>query len=560
MVNANPSAAAGGQTISYVENGKLCQLHGGLILNHHKCESMARPLARPLLPDYLRVSLRLNRGNVSQAVVETGDKVLKGQVIAVPDTPRGVFVHAPTSGTVMEITQRPVATPDADLAPVVCIRPDGKDQWVELTPVDEPYSLSRPEIVQRIREAGIVGMGGAGFPTHLKYQKPAELLIVNGAECEPYISCDERLMLDYPHELLEGTRLLMHAAGASQAIIALEDQVGTVRSRLEKIIREENIPGIRVVKVPTIYPAGGEKQLIKVLTCQEVPSGGIPMDLGIVVQNTATAKAVRDAIVLGKPLIERIVTVTGDVVGEPRNFETLVGTPFRHLLKLAQTDCDRLHRLVVGGPMMGYAMPETGIGIDKTSNCLLALSEEITRHHGPLMPCIRCGECVEVCPQELLPQQLYWYIKGENLEMAREHHVFDCIECGACAWVCPSQIKLVDYYRYAKAELRYLDYKKSKAERARIRHEKHDRRLERLKAERAARRKRHTRRLQDPSKSADTIAATLQRLKQQSPEPAQGDKLPDTAAASAKTSGQAATSAPATTTETAKRTPEDSVE
>ncbi len=502
------------ETISYVDNGKLCQFHGGLILEHHKCDSMARPLAHPLLPEYLRVSLRLNRGNVSKPVVNTGDKVLKGQVIAVPDTPRGVYVHAPTSGIIMEITQRPVASPDADLAPVVCIRPDGKDQWAPRQAVTEPFSLSRQELVQRIREAGIVGMGGAGFPTHIKYQKPAELLIINGAECEPYISCDERLMLDYPHELLQGTRLLMHASGAKEAIIAIEDQVGRVRSVLEKIIREKHYPGIRVLKVPTIYPAGGEKQLIKVLTCQEVPSGGIPMDLGIVVQNTGTAKAVRDAIFEGMPLIQRIVTVTGDVVGEPRNFEALIGTPFRHLLSLTHTDDERLHRLVVGGPMMGYAMPEVGIGIDKTSNCLLALSEEITRHHGPLMPCIRCGECVNVCPQELLPHQLHWYIKGENLEMAREHHVFDCIECGACAWVCPSQIKLVDYYRYAKAELRYLDYKKAKAERARERHEKHDRRLERLKAERAARRKRHTQRLKDPTAARENIAATLERLKQ----------------------------------------------
>ncbi len=501
------------EIISFVEKGKLCQFNGGLILRHHKRESMARPLARPSLPDYLRVSLRLNRGNLSKPVVDAGDKVLKGQVIAVPDTPRGFFVHAPTSGTIMEITHRPVASPDADLAPVICIHPDGKDEWIDLEPAVNPDSLSREELVRRIQKAGIIGLGGAGFPTHIKYKKSADLLIVNGAECEPYISCDERLMLDYPSELLEGTRLLMQAAGAQNAIIALEDQTGGVRSHLERIIAEKQYTDIRVVKVPTVYPTGGEKQLIKVLTCREVPSGGIPTDLGIVVQNTGTAKAVYDAIVLGKPLIERIVTVTGDVVDEPRNFEALIGTPFRHLLKLSKIRSESLHRLVVGGPMMGYAMPETGTGIDKTSNCLLALSREITRHHGPLMPCIRCGECVTVCPQELLPQQLHWYIKGGNLEMAREHHLFDCIECGACAWVCPSQIKLVDYYRYAKAELRYLDYKKAKAEKARMRHERHDRRLERLKAERAARRKRHARRLRDPEHAGKAIAETLARLK-----------------------------------------------
>jgi electron transport complex protein RnfC len=370
-------------------------------------------------------------------------------------------------------------------------------------------------------------MGGAGFPTHIKYEHPQQqqevTLIINGAECEPYISCDERLMLDQPLEIIKGTLWLLRATNSKHAIIAIEDNIGGVKKQLDAEIKQLKLhdQGIQmsVVKVPTIYPTGGEKQLIKVLTGLEVPSGKTPLTLGIIMQNVATAKAVYDAIELRRPLLERVVTVTGDVVAEPSNYTAMIGTPFHHLLTLASCDFNAIDKLIVGGPMMGYAMPNDQIGIEKTTNCLLALPVESTKPEIEAMPCIRCGDCVTVCPQELLPQQLLWYINGNestnDLEKARDHHVFDCIECGACSWVCPSHINLVDFYRFAKSELTYLDHKKTKAQVAKQRHDEREARLEQIKIDRQAKRRSKTSKLTDKKSAQSEISAVLARIKQQ---------------------------------------------
>ncbi len=505
----------------------LAHFHGGLVLRHHKKMSCTAPLQHAGIPDELLVSIKANRGHVSEPVVQIGDKVLKGQVIAYPIHPFGAVFHAPTSGRVTAINSANSASQDALPGACISIQTDGQDQWV--TP---PETIELPStanaIIKKIRAAGIIGMGGAGFPTHVKYDQSSPptstTIIINGAECEPYISCDERLMLDHPQDIIKGTLWLLKAAHSKRAIIAIEDNIGGVKKRLEAEIKQLKLKQqgwhITVVKVPTIYPTGGEKQLIKVLTGKEVPSGQTPLSLGIIMQNVATAKAVYDAIELHKPLIERVVTVTGDVVAEPRNYTALIGTPFNYLLNLAACDFTAMDKLVIGGPMMGYAMPHAEIGLEKTTNCLLALPAESTKPEIEAMPCIRCGDCVKACPQELLPQQLLWYINGNDqqndLEKARDHHVFDCIECGACSWVCPSHINLVDFYRFAKSELTYMDHKKAKAQAAKQRHDDRAARLERIKAERQAKRRSKTAQLADKKSAQKEISAVLSRIKQQS--------------------------------------------
>lgn len=505
---------------------RLSHFHGGLVLRHHKKMSCETPSIHAGIPDKLLIAIRANRGHVSEPMIKVGDLVKKGQVIAQPIHPFGAVFHAPTSGEITAITINNTASPDAVTDTCITLVPDGLDQWS--TPkVDFKLPVEAHEIIEQIRAAGIVGLGGAGFPTHIKYdhlsQQVETTLIINGAECEPYISCDERLMLDSPGEIIKGTVWLLKAAMSRKAIIAIEDNIGGVKKRLKAEIKHLNLIAegfhIEVVKVPTIYPTGGEKQLIKVLTGQEVPSGLTPLSLGIVMQNVATAKAVSDAIDRQRPLVERVVTVTGDIVAEPRNYTALIGTPFHHLLTLAGCDFTAINKLVVGGPMMGYAMPHDLIGVEKTTNCLLALPAESTKPEIEAMPCIRCGDCVKVCPQELLPQQLLWYINGNeqqnDLEKARDHHVFDCIECGACSWVCPSHINLVDFYRFAKSELTYLDHKEAKAKLAKQRHDEREARLDHIKQERQAKRRSKTSKLADKKTAKDEMSAVLARIKQQ---------------------------------------------
>ncbi|WP_154222241.1 electron transport complex subunit RsxC [Marinicella rhabdoformis] len=503
----------------------LAQFHGGLVLDHHKTQVNQQTIKTAPIPQRLLISLRVNRGFEAVPVVIVGDYVFKGQCIAKAEYAMASDVHASSSGTVVSIQQRPSSAPDAALATVIEIETDGKDQWCDLTPL-YPAEITAHNIQKVMKPAGILGMGGAGFPTHLKYktgQRAVETLVINGAECEPYIACDERLMLEQAIEVVKGSALMMQAADAFQTIIAIEDSLGGVQSALEAAINELNIEHFSVIKVPSIYPTGGEKQLIEVLTGKQVPAGETPLALGVLMQNVATAKALHDAVYMGQPLIERVITVTGEQVAKPCNYLARIGTPMRDLLTDAGAQEIQQSRLVVGGPMMGFAMPDDDIGIDKTSNCLLLMKAEnqVLPDLGMPnndMPCIRCGDCVKVCPQDLLPQQLFWYINGNedgnDLEKARDHNLFDCIECGACAYVCPSQIDLVDFYRYGKAELRYLDFKKTKAEQAKERFEAREARLIRLKQERQAKRRAKTSQLKDKKVAKKEISDVLARIKQ----------------------------------------------
>jgi len=443
------------------------------------------------LPGRLILPLQQHIGVVAQPLVSVGERVLKGQMIASAQGPVSAPVHAPTSGTVVEIADYPVPHPSGLSARCIVIDSDGRDEWVELpSPLDLEHS-DPDHLRERIRDAGIVGMGGAAFPTSVKLNpgpdKRIHTLIINGAECEPFITCDDMLMRDRAERVIAGVAILKGLLGAKQCQIGIEDNKPEAISTLAQAVKESHLEQTEVVTIPTLYPSGGEKQLIRVITGKEVPSGGIPAHIGIVCHNVGTAAAVADAILEGIPLISRYVTLTGEGVAQPRNLEVLIGTPASELIEQAGGYTDKISRLILGGPMMGLTLHDDNVPLTKAANCLLAASAEEAPDPGPATACIRCGQCAAACPVSLLPQQMYWYARAKDLEKAQEYNLFDCIECGCCSHVCPSHIPLVQYFRFAKNESWDQEREKRKAELARQRHEARAARLARMEAEKKAR-------------------------------------------------------------------------
>jgi electron transport complex protein RnfC len=494
----------------------LWTFHGGLHLDGHKAPASEQAIIPARIPKLLVLPLLQHIGTPAKPIVQPGEKVLKGQIVArccvqdcsVPQN-QSVPIHAPTSGTVVAIEPRPVPHPSGLSAECVVIESDGADQWIEHSPLDRCDGLSADELRLRIAKAGLVGLGGAGFPSHLKLL-PHEVhtLILNGAECEPYISCDDRLMREQPLDIVIGARVLAHALGGiKRCVIALEDNKPQARLALRQAARDSG-ENIEVVEVPTLYPMGGEKQLIRVLTGIEIPAGNPPVSRGIVVHNVATAAAVFRAVRKGEPLISRIVTITGGAVQQPRNLEVLLGTPIQELLDQCGLT-EPPANVVVGGPMMGFHLPDTRLPVIKTTNCVIAYSAREQQAAQAETPCIRCGRCEDACPVNLLPQQLYWHSKAKNFDKAMEHHLLDCIECGCCAYVCPSQLPLAHYFRYAKGEARVAARERSKADIARHRHEFREFRLEREKAERQARHQQKRAVVNSPDSGEDAKKAAI---------------------------------------------------
>lgn len=495
---------------------RLHKFHGGLRLRHNKAVSCELPVSRPPLPGELVIPLLQHRGELAEARVRPGEPVLKGQLIG--EAPgRGAHVHASTSGVVTAIEDRPMAHSTGQSGPCVVLRPDGEDRWVDREPLENWSQAPREMLRAQIRRAGIVGLGGAVFPTDLKAQaqSPAQIhtLILNGAECEPYISCDEMLMRESPAAIVQGALILARAVGAGHIVIAIEDQMGAVSKALNEASQAMDAAHIVVRKVPKLYPEGGERQLVQTLTGREVPEGGYPQDLGLLVQNVATAAAVHAAIVEGTPLLERIVTVTGNGVETPRNLLTLIGTPVSHLIDMAGGYRDDVARLVVGGPMMGYALRSDDEPVVKATNCLLALNKDDVRTPQAEMPCIRCGECARVCPAQLMPQSLHASIRGQQWDEVEAMGLHACIDCGCCDLVCPSHIPLVSWFRYAKGETRLQSSERAAAEHARQRFEARASRLERAEQEKAERMARRKRKLQGDAGRKEQIAAALARAK-----------------------------------------------
>ncbi len=491
--------------------------HGGLRLRHNKKISCQTPVEKVPLATRYFVPLLQHSGREAEPMVAEGQKVFKGDVLGCFRHSGRGCVHAPTSGTVTAIARHAISHPSGEQGRCVIIQPDGLDEWKPLEAMPDWEQADPAVLREKIRESGIVGLGGAVFPTGFKVIEASErnihTVILNGSECEPYISCDEMLMREQPGSIVLGARILQKAVGAARTVIAIEDQMGAVHTALSDAVSRSGATGIDVVKVDTIYPEGGEKQLIKVLTGLEVPSGGRPTDLGLLCQNVATATAIARAVSEGKPLIERIVTVTGNGVRKPRNLLAQVGTPISNLVDLCGGYTQDAARLVLGGPMMGYGLSSDANPVIKAANCILVLSADDIRAPQPEMPCIRCGECARVCPAMLLPQSLDWSVRNGLWDDARELGLADCIECGCCDFVCPSHIPLVEWFRYGKSELKNRAMEQDRAETARLRYENREERLARIERERKERIENKKRALRDRNEKQKKIAAAVERAR-----------------------------------------------
>ncbi|NVD07160.1 electron transport complex subunit RsxC [Vibrio sp. JPW-9-11-11] len=515
--------------IEQIQSGALWNFPGGIHPAENKAQSLKTALTRASIANEIVLPIKQHIGKPGMLTVTVGQQVLKGQPLTKYDTSFMLPVHAPTSGTIVAIEKRTTAHPSGLEEMCVVLKPDFNDQWLERDPWPNFGDYTPDELIEKIRQAGVSGMGGAGFPTAKKIQSGlarTEILIVNAAECEPYITADDSLMREHADEIIQGIEIVEHILKPKLTVIGIEDNKPQAIEALQKAAQNKHVI-IRVI--PTKYPSGGEKQLIKLLTNKEVPNGGIPADIGLMVQNVGSLHAIKRAVCDGEALIERVVTLTGNTFQQPRNVWTLLGTPVKALLDEFGYQADkRLPRLIMGGPMMGFTLPHANVPITKTSNCILAPTRKEIAPSEHEMACIRCGQCAEVCPASLLPQQLQWHAKAEEYDKCQELNLKDCIECGACAFVCPSEIPLVQYYRQAKAEIRTRKEEAEAAERAKVRFEEKKARLERDKAQRENRFKKAAedrRKEMKKTDSDDAIAAAIARVKAQ-----KADKESDSAA------------------------------
>jgi electron transport complex protein RnfC len=429
---------------------------GGIELPPHKAVSLAQPLVKADLPDVIKLPLCQHSGLSALPLVHVGEHVLKGQLIAQAQGSINAPVHASTSGTIKEITDHATPNPSGATSPCIVIETDRQDTWLaDRNPIEDFYSLTPVDIQQKILEAGVVGLGGAGFPSSVKIKSQSnlniELLILNAAECEPYISCDESLIRHHVRDIIIGMDILAHALQVDNCVIAIEDNKLDTINILQEALHSHAGTDIKLKLIPSRYPAGGEKQLIKSITGIEVSAEGLPIDVGIVCYNIGTAFAVKKAVLDDEPLISRVLTITGPGINKPCNLEVLIGTSMHELIAQCGGYNDQFEYLIMGGPMMGFRLHDDHVPVIKTTNCLLAAGAEIHASTNQPSPCIRCDECAPVCPVNLQPQQLHWHSKQHNTERLLDYHLFDCIECGCCSYVCPSHISLVDEYRQAKS-------------------------------------------------------------------------------------------------------------
>jgi Na+-translocating ferredoxin:NAD+ oxidoreductase subunit C len=471
---------------------KLFPIRGGIHPDYRKELSSESAIVALPLPERLFIPLQQHIGAPAEAVVAAGDRVGKGQLIARGRGTVSAPQHAPTSGVIEAVTELAAPHPSGLAQPTIVLVPDGKDEWASLPePIADPFGAPAQSIGERVAQAGIVGMGGAAFPSAVKLglgrQHRLDTLLINGAECEPYLTCDDRLMREHAEQIVDGARLMAHALGVPRVVVAIEankPQALDTMSRAAAPFAAQLVE-IRVVAVPVQYPMGSERHLVQAITGRETPAKKLTADVGVVVHNVGTARAVQQAIRCGRPLTHRVVTVSGGAVREPKNVEAPIGTPAGELLTFCGGLAAPAQRLINGGPMMGQPLASLDVPVVKGTSGILALTAAEVGEQ-PANPCIRCGSCITVCPVGLVPVELAAFIRKDRLDDAGKLGVMDCVACGSCAWVCPAHLPLVQYFNYAKGRLNAEALAQRKNERTRTLAEARTLRLEKAESAKQA--------------------------------------------------------------------------
>jgi electron transport complex protein RnfC len=510
---------------------RLFKIRGGVHPEARKGLSADSAIQDLPMPPLLHVPLQQHIGAPAEPAVRRGQRVMKGQLLANSQGMISAPVHAPTSGRVVGIGSYPAHHASGLNVRTISLQPDGEDRWSDdIQGVGDPFALEPEEIAARVSAAGIVGMGGATFPSavklNLRKRYDLQTLVINGAECEPYLTCDDRLMRELAEEVLDGIRIMSHALGVSEVVIGIENNKPQAQAAMREAITRfvtpaRPVPGdegrraagsgpsLRVAALPTRYPMGSEKHLAQALTGRETPARGLTADIGVVVHNPATAFAVHEALRLGRPLVSRVMTITGKAIRRPGNLRVPLGTPLANLIDYCGGFKTEPARLISGGPMMGQPLPSTRVPSVKGSNGLLALTEAET-NRGRQMPCIRCASCVQACPCGLVPLEMAAHARSGDLDGVVALGLMDCIGCGSCSYVCPAHIPLVQYFNYAKGEMTSRGRAKQKQAETKRLTEQRTRRMEaikRAKREAMARRKREAeekkrRDAREPAKAA----------------------------------------------------------
>lgn len=426
---------------------------GGVHPPHRKEKTQDKATLHMTAPDVLYVPVSQHIGAPAKPLVKRNDLVKKGQLIAEAGGFVSANIHSPVSGKVKEIKKMSVV--GGNLVDCIVIENDGKEEIDEnIKPYGTIDELSSERLLEIVKEIGLVGMGGATFPTHVKLAPPpatpVDTVILNGAECEPYLTADHRIMLEEAEDVVDGLKAIMKILKVNKGYIGIEDNKPDCIKKMQEMTKD--VPGVEVVSLKTKYPQGAEKQLIKVITGKEVPSGGLPAAVGCVVDNVATAAQIAKSVKTGMPLIERICTVTGEAIKEPKNVYIRIGTLYQDIIDFCGGFDKPCAKLVSGGPMMGIAVPDANIPSNKGTSGLLCMSEEEAAI-SPTQNCIRCGRCVDICPAYLEPVYIATYATKEMFDKSEEYHALDCIECGSCSFICPSKRPLVQMIRVAKKHI-----------------------------------------------------------------------------------------------------------